>query len=319
MRILFITSTRIGDAVLSTGLLRHLQATHPDARFTIACGPIPAPLFAAVPGLERIFVLRKQSYARHWLKLWASSVPRFWDLIVDLRRSPMPYVLAARARRTLRAEKGGHQVERLATVLGLVPPPTPRLWLGAAEVADAERLIPSGGPVLGFGPTANWRPKTWPADRFAALAARLTAPEGILAGARIAVFGDASEREAAQPVIDSIPVERRIDLVGRIGLATVAACLARLSMYIGNDSGLMHMAAAVGTPTLGLFGPSRPEVYAPWGPHTAVAATAIPYKDLVAAPHFNHRDTKCLMESLTVDAAALTARALWYRRKGAAA
>src|SRR6185436_20774853 len=192
MRILFITSTRIGDAVLSTGLLRHLQATYPDARFTIACGPIPAPLFTAVPGLERIFVLTKQSYARHWLKLWASCAPRFWDLIVDLRRSPMPYVLAARRRRILRAEKGGHQVERLATVLGLNPPPAPRLWIGAAEAVEAERLIPPGGPVLGFGPTANWRPKTWPADRFAALAARLTAPESILAGARIAVFGDAS-------------------------------------------------------------------------------------------------------------------------------
>ena len=319
MRILFITSTRIGDAVLSTGLLRHLQATYPGARFTIACGPIPAPLFAAVPGLEDIFVLKKQPYGRHWLKLWARCAPRFWDLIVDLRRSPMPYVLAARRRRVLRAEKGGHQVERLATVLGLDPPPAPRLWIGAAEAAEAERLIPSGGLVLGLGPTANWRPKTWPADRFASLAARLTAPEGILAGARVALFGEASEREAAQPVIDSIPAERRIDLVGRIGLATVAACLARLSMYIGNDSGLMHMAAAVGTPTLGLFGPSPPEVYAPWGPHTAVAATSIPYKQLVAAPDFDHRDTKCLMESLSVDAAALTARALWYRRKGAAA
>jgi ADP-heptose:LPS heptosyltransferase len=319
MRILFITSTRIGDAVLSTGLLRHLQATHTDARFTIACGPSPAPLFAAVPGLERIIVLNKQPYAGHWLKLWAQCVPRLWDLIVDLRRSPMPYVLAAKRRRILRAEKGGHQVERLATVLKLDPPPAPKLWIGKAEADEAERLIPPGGLVLGLGPTANWRPKTWPAERFASLAARLTAPEGILAGARVAVFGDASERAAAQPVIDSIPAERRIDLAGRIGLSTVAACLARLSMYIGNDSGLMHMAAAVGTPTLGLFGPSPPDVYAPWGPHTAVAATAIPYKELVAAPDFDHRDTKCLMDSLSVDAAALTARALWYRRKGAAA
>ena len=50
MRILFITATRIGDAVLSTGLLAHLIEHHPEARITIACGPVAAPLFSAVPG-----------------------------------------------------------------------------------------------------------------------------------------------------------------------------------------------------------------------------------------------------------------------------
>jgi ADP-heptose:LPS heptosyltransferase len=310
MRILFITSTRIGDAVLSTGLLRHLHAVHPEALFTVACGPIPAPLFAAVPNLERIVVLEKKPWAGHWISLWLRCLPKLWDLIVDLRRSPMPYLLLARRRRVLDAQKGGHQVERVARVLGLDPPPAPRLWIGAQEAAEAARLVPDGGPVLGMGPTANWLPKTWPAERFAALAERIAAPAGILPGARVAIFGDAAERGLAQPVIDSIPAERRIDLVGKIGLATVAACLARCALYVGNDSGLMHMAAAVETPTLGLFGPSRPEVYAPWGAHAAAATTAIPYAQLVGAPGFDHRKTDCLMGSLSVDAAYDAARKL---------
>ena len=54
MRILFVTATRIGDAVLSTGLLSHLLDRYPMARLTIAAGPVAAPLFAAVPRLERI-------------------------------------------------------------------------------------------------------------------------------------------------------------------------------------------------------------------------------------------------------------------------
>jgi ADP-heptose:LPS heptosyltransferase len=302
MRILFITSTRVGDAVLSTGLLHHLLAAHPEARFTIACGPIPAPLFAAVPRLERILVLKKKPFAGHWLALWARCVPRFWSLIVDLRRSPVPYLLLARRRRFLDASKGGHQVERLSRVLDLDPPPAPHLWIDAREADQAARLIPTGGPVLGIGPTANWLPKTWPAERFAELAQRITAADGLFPTARVAIFGDAAERAAAQPVIDSIPAERRIDLVGKIGLATVAACLARCAFYIGNDSGLMHMAAAVGTPTLGLFGPSPPEVYAPWGAHAAAATTTIPFVRLVGAPGFDHRKTDCLMESLSVDA-----------------
>jgi ADP-heptose:LPS heptosyltransferase len=315
MRILFITSTRIGDAVLSTGLLRHLHAVHPEALFTIACGPLPAPLFAAMPNLEGIVILEKKPLAGHWLMLWARCLPRLWDLIVDLRRSPVTYLLFAHGRRVLSTQKSGHQVERLARIFGLDPAPAPQLWIASRQAGEAAQLIPSGGPVLGIGPTANWLPKTWPAERFAALAQRIIGPEGILPDARVAIFGGAAERSLAQPVIDSIPIERRIDLVGKIELAAAAACLARCALYVGNDSGLMHMAAAVGTPTLGLFGPSPPQIYAPWGAHTAAVTTEIPFERLVGTPDFDHRKTKCLMESLSVDAAFLAARELWRKQR----
>ena len=98
MRILFITATRVGDAVLSTGLLDHLIRENPEARVTVACGPMAAPLFEAVPNLERIIVLEKQAFSLHWGRLWAACVGRYWDVLVDLRNSPMPYLLAAGAR-----------------------------------------------------------------------------------------------------------------------------------------------------------------------------------------------------------------------------
>jgi ADP-heptose:LPS heptosyltransferase len=81
----------------------------------------------------------------------------------------------------------------------------------------------------------------------------------------------------------------------------------------------MHIAAASGTPTLGLFGPSPPTQYAPWGPRTAVAATPIPYEALVGAPDFDHRTTGTLMDSLTVDAAEAAAVALYRSVEGEAA
>ncbi len=320
MRILFITSTRLGDAVLSTGLLRHLAARYPDARITVACGPVPAPLFAAARAVERVIALEKRPFAGHWVRLWLACVPRFWDLIVDLRHSAVSRLLLARKVRALRRPDRGHQVERLATVLALDPPPAPSLSIPTREAEAAARLIPAGTPVLGLGPTANWPPKSWPADRFAALAARLTAADGILPGARIAVFGAADERAAAQKVLDAIPPARRIDLVGRAGIATVAACLARLTLYVGNDSGLTHMAAAVGTPTLALFGPSRPEIYAPWGARTAIARTILSYDELIGTPGYDHRDlTARLMDTLSVDAAVAAATALWRRCQGEAA
>lgn len=320
MRILFITSTRIGDAVLSSGLLAHLIGQHPGARITLACGPAPAPLFAGVPGLERLIVLKKAPLGGHWLKLWGATLPTRWHTIVDLRRTALAWlVLAGRRKRLAREAPGVHKVRQYARLLGLeADPPAPRIWTRAADEAAARQLIPEGLPVLALGPTANWPGKEWRAERFAALAERLTGPDGPLAGARLAVFAGPSERDRALPVLEAVPQARRIDLAGTIDLPTAHACLARATLYVGNDSGLMHLAAAAGAPTLGLFGPSRETFYAPWGKHAAAVRTKESFDDLVGAPGYDHRTTGTLMDGLSVDAAAEAAEAL-LRRAGACA
>ncbi len=321
MKILFITATRIGDAVLSSGLFAELVARYPKARFTVACGPAAASLFDAAPQVERIIVMHKRKWGGHWLDLWRICIrqPWGWGMVMDLRGSVIAHCLIARRRRIYRGATGGrHRLYALAKVLKLSAPPPPRLWTDHRHDTEAARLIPEGGPVLALGPTANWAGKIWPPENFVALGQRLTAPGGILPGARIAVFGAADERELAQPVIDAFSGEQIIDLVGGTDLATAAACLYRCAFYIGNDSGLMHMAAATGTPTLGLFGPSRDEIYAPWGVHTAVVRTAIAYDDLFPKD-YDHRTTGSLMGSLTVDAAETAARALWERCQSEAA
>jgi len=148
---------------------------------------------------------------------------------------------------------------------------------------------------------------------FARLVERLTAPGGILPAARVAVFAAAGERDQAAPVLASVPDSRRIDLVGAVDLPQAAACLERCALFVGNDSGLMHLAAAAGTRTLGLFGPSPEDRYAPWGPGAAFVRTRESYKELVEAPGFDHRRTGTLMDGLSVDAAVEAAEALWRR------
>jgi heptosyltransferase III len=120
------------------------------------------------------------------------------------------------------------------------------------------------------------------------------------------------------PLINALPAARCIDLVGKVDLLTAAAVLRRCGIFIGNDTGLTHLAAAAGTPTLGLFGPSPVEQYAPWGAHTATVSTAIAYRDLIP-PDFNRFTTDTLMDSLSVDAAEAGARGLWARIAGKAA
>ncbi|MFN7307946.1 MAG: glycosyltransferase family 9 protein, partial [Acetobacteraceae bacterium] len=267
MRILFISSTRIGDAVLSTGLLDHLMRAHPEARFTIVCGRVAEGVFRRMPRLERLISVEKRPYSLHWLEIWGQAAATRWDLVVDLRASAIAWLLWTRVRKIIQGgRRPGHRLTHLAALLGVDPPPLPVIWTAPEDTARAAALLPAGRPWLVLGPTANWHRKVWPAERFAELALRLTAPEGAFPGAGIAILGGPGdqERSMATPVLTALP--QALDLVGKLDLPEVAAVLARAAMFIGNDSGLMHLAAAAGAPTIGLFGPTPSDEYGPAGP-----------------------------------------------------
>lgn len=316
MRILFVTSTRIGDAVLTSGVLRHLVDAHPGAAITVACGPPAAPLFEAVPGLERLIVMAKKPWAGHWLRLWGETVTSYWDKIVDMRGSPMTALVPHGWRRSWRSIRTPeHRVMHFSRLIGLESPAAPHLYVHPRHTAAAAMLIPDGAPVLALGPTANWRGKEWPIERFIELARRLTASGAPLAGAPIAVFGAPGERAAAEPLLAAFAGPGLIDLAGRTELMTAFACLARARVYIGNDSGLMHMAAASGVATLGLFGPSPEIHYAPFGPDCAYVRTPESYRELMP-PGFDVNITHTLMGNLSVDTVEAAALKLIARTKG---
>ena len=267
MRILFISSTRIGDAVLSTGLLDHLMRAHPEARFTIVCGRVAEGVFRRMPQLDRLIAVEKRRYSLHWLDIWGQLATTRWDLVVDLRASAIAWLLWTRRRAVIQGgRRPGHRLTHLAALLGVEPPPLPVIWTAPEDTARAAALLPEGRPWLVLGPTANWHRKVWPAERFAELALRLTSPDGVFPGAGIAILGGPGdqERSMATPVLTALP--QALDLVGKLDLPEVAAVLARAAMFIGNDSGLMHLAAAAGAPTLGLFGPTPSDEYGPAGP-----------------------------------------------------
>jgi ADP-heptose:LPS heptosyltransferase len=263
--------------------------------------------------------MEKKRASLHWLDLWKACIGHRWDILVDLRRSPMSFTLRATERyRRGKRHTREHRVRQLAAVVSReTDPPAPMLWTNEAHRRAAADLIAEDGPVLALGPTANWPAKVWRAENFAELMRRITGPGGFLPGARVAVMGAAGERAMAQAVIDAIPAERRIDLVGRVDLLTAYACLQRCAFYIGNDSGLMHVAAASGVPTLGLFGPSEDVFYAPWGESCAAIRTRIPFQ-AIFPPGFDHRTSGTLMDTLSVEAAEAAARDLWKRTAGKA-
>ena len=312
-RILFITSNRIGDAMLSTGILDHLVHRYRESEVTVACGPAAVPLFESAANVISIIAMPKKKKSGHWVKLWRGVVATKWDIIVDLRASAIAWLLLADKRYVLDTSQSAdpvHRVIQLGNLLDLDPPPNPRVWLSRETRAAGEELIPKGGFVLALGPTANWTGKQWPAENFAEAALRLTAPGALFDGARIAVFGGAGEEHMAAPVLAALPAERTIDLVGKIDVATAAAALIPCTFFIGNDSGLMHIASSVGVPTLGLFGPSREEHYAPWGMFGGSVRTPESYDEIVGVENYDYSaEAPSHMRSLTVDCVVEAAEA----------
>ncbi|HEX6866239.1 MAG TPA: glycosyltransferase family 9 protein, partial [Caulobacteraceae bacterium] len=272
--ILFITATRIGDAVLASGLIKKLSDEIENARFTIAAGPPAAPLFADMPNLDEVVVMEKQRWGMHWLKLYQSARKRRWGLVVDMRGSALARFIDARRRVVKHKLPGAEPVHKVIEAARLLKveddPPDPFLFVSEDREDEAARLMAGKGPILAMGPAANWVGKTWPAERYARAAIELLGPNGPLPDGRLALFGGPEDRQNLEEVRRALSFDRTIDLVGRVDLLTAHACLKHARMFIGNDSGLMHLAAAAGTPTIGLFGPSDERLYAPWGKNTVV-------------------------------------------------
>ncbi|MGE0044919.1 MAG: glycosyltransferase family 9 protein [Hyphomonadaceae bacterium] len=302
-QILFIASTRIGDAVLSTGALAYAQTLAPGAGVTIACGHLPAPIFRATPNLKALHVLTKRRGDAHWFELWKALSGERFDLAIDLRGTLVTYALHAKKRivHRKRAEMR-HKVEELSALVGAPKAVAPKLHHDDQARADARGALDLSGPLLVLGAGANFIGKRWRPDRFAAVARRLTAPSGPLAGAAVALLGGPGDETIAHEIVESLDADgvRAHDLTGKLDLLACGAFLERATLFIGNDSGLMHIAAAAGAPTLGLFGPSDERIYGPWGAR-ARAVRGKSYDAIMAQGPLTAVD-RTLMDDLGVDA-----------------
>jgi lipopolysaccharide heptosyltransferase II len=240
------------------------------------------------PALDDVLVLERGNPARQW-RFARELRARRYDLVIDLTDSDRSALLARLSgapvrlgynsegrwrgclyTRIVEADRFGmHQVRyhlKATEALGLTgPPPPPVLTIGQEARSAADRLLKEAGidasrPLVCLHPGARWWFKSWPAERFAALADRVQTETS----AQALFLGGEPERGVAGRITESMKTPFR-SLVGRMGLQELAAMLARAALMVSNDNGPMHMAAALRVPVIGLFGPSDPAVWGPWG------------------------------------------------------
>lgn len=317
--ILFVAPERVDDAIFASGLIRRLVDEVPHARFTVVAGEAVAPLFRDTPGLERTILFEPTRSALRWLGLWRRVRGRRWGLVLDLRGSKVARFLHARRRGVARPHNPAlepvHKVIEAAQVLRIDDEaPAPFLFVGEETRAKADKLLAGSllggsGPILAVAPSADWVGKTWPAERFAIVVAELMGPKGPLHDGRLLLLGGPDDRWATETVRRVTPRGRLIDLLGKSDLLTLYACLQKARLFIGNEGPYLHLAAAAGAPSLGLFGPSNDRLLGPWGAHTRVVRGPRTYEQLRALDPtrslaVNH------MQDLAATKVAAAARAL---------
>jgi ADP-heptose:LPS heptosyltransferase len=263
--VLLVGLSNIGDAVLTTPVLNALHQLFPDAPLDIVADRRSADVYEPCPFRRTVFYKEKRTLLRGLPGLLRQLRRERYELVVDLRTDFLAYLVRARARLAKwRAQPyGPHAVERhmgvIASLYGAQALPAGSVWPGPEHHAAAARALAAGVRWLGIGPGARWPPKIWPAPRYVELIAALRTEFG-----GVALFGDRADAGAARAIAaaSSLPC---VDLCGRTTVLEAAATLGRCACFVGNDSGLGHLAAAMGTPTLTLFGPGDPARYRPWG------------------------------------------------------
>ncbi len=262
--ILFLAPEDLGEAVLATGALAH--ALQNGGRLIVVSSEAARPLFRAAPGLVALHELpRRAGVARAWAASRELSRLRV-DLLIDAREGWLGQSLAAPRRVMLKpGAMLRHRSEEWAEAIGAERALAPKLWLDPAARAAADAV--AEGPIIAIAPGGADEAKRWPAERFAAIARRLVS--GPLAQAQVVVLGaGARDDEITRAIVSSLDADGIVarDLGRKLDLLASAALLERATLCIGNDNALTHIAAAVGAPTLTLFGPTDERVRAPFGP-----------------------------------------------------
>ncbi|MGH7497145.1 MAG: glycosyltransferase family 9 protein [bacterium] len=305
-RILIMRLRGIGDVVLTLPLLDNLRLAFPQAQIDYLTEPPSAPLLQNHPALQEVLVLAHKSWKRlapleqarsHWSFVRALRGRRY-DWVIDLFGNPRTalLVLLSGARRRIGFNFRGrrhaynviveprgdrlHAIEFNLDVLRAlrVPILTDTLSLPIANDAAAfvgrfwlQHALDSSPMVIGINAFGGWYTKRWPLPAFAELGTRLQRESN----AKIVLLWGPGEREEVNQLAGMMKTPPL--LAPETTLPQLAALLARMDLLVANDSGPMHLSAAVSTPVVAIFGPTRPDLQGPWGAgHTVVLKSGLP-------------------------------------------
>lgn len=316
----------VGDTILTYPTVQRLKTLFPRSHLTILVPSHLVDLWETFPYVDEIIPFQKRrGFGSFWhdLKISSSLRQKKFHLAIILPRSfhSAFQVYLARIPTRIGYQDGGrsfllthsiprteetlhihrvHYYQKLTDSLGRAEgSPSPRIFLREEDRRWAEEMLKNldlldGRFLVGMNPGATYGlAKCWYPDRFGELGRRILSKSK----ATVLLFGKEEERPVAKEILHHLK-QKEIDLTGQTGLLQLAALLERCHLLVTNDTGTMHVATAVGTPVVAIFGSTDPSTTGPWGDGHVVIK-----KDVPCSPCLKRvcpTDHRC-MELITVD------------------
>lgn len=295
-RVLAIRLRSIGDALLMTPSLHAIKRQYPDSSLSVLVEPSAAGIFQGNPDIDAVIVVagkrqcqgsslsRRYRYLKSIIQIYNQRFTAVFDFHGGPRSGILTWLSNAAVRVGHRdyqnswayTHKVGtdtkrdsiHSVERqLSLVTGVgIPPAEKNLVLNVSQAARQfltrrqPDLLQASTPIIAFHLWSHTQKKTWPASETAKVANSFIATHN----ARILLLGSPNEQSQIDSVAALLTRQPTIFCGDEFGLQELAAVLEKVKLYIGNDSGPTHMAAALRLPIVVLFGGSNPAVWHPW-------------------------------------------------------
>jgi heptosyltransferase-2 len=314
-RILVIQTAFIGDVILTLPLIQVLKDFFAGAVIDIVVVPRSAEVCSNHPDVGEVVVYDKRGKDKGvggLLRMVRALRKRRYDLALAPHRSLRSAMLAFLAGIPLRIgfrrsvgrflftkrveyQEDVHEVERnlaLLTAVGIesVPKELPRVVPGNKEKLQVDRLLATAGwgpavRMIAIAPGTVWNTKRWLKERFAELAGMMATE-----GTKVVLIGGPEDRELCEEIRSQSRSADVLNATGELSLLGSAELIRRCDVAVSNDSAPLHLAVAVGTPVVAIFGATVPEFgFAPYGPHDAV----VEVRGLTCRPCSIHGGPEC--------------------------
>ena len=294
MKILVISSNLIGDNILSSGVLQHFLKNYSNPKFTLITGPTAYQLYEHFPNLEQKIIIKKKKYNLHWFIILQKCLFKKWDIVIDFRSSLLSYFLAKKKKYIFVKNNKNFHLEQLNQLfkfncLNL------KIFNSDQEHEIAEKYIDKKYKHVVICPGGNWKPKIWSVENYNKLIKKILVKYNQVKF--ILVGSSNEEKNLFKDIVKEIDKEYLINLMGK-SLTLTSSFMKKSNLFVGNDSGLMHLSVSSSLTTIALFGPTNDKIYGHKGNNSFVIRTSESYENL----RNNIIDeNKSYMDSIKVD------------------
>jgi heptosyltransferase-2 len=277
----------LGDAVMALPAVRNIKTMIVDDVLTVAAPEKLAALWEKCPFVDNVVALEKPKNLRHTAKqlregkygsiilfpnslrsaaeAWQAGIPQRIGYSLDARRLLLTHALPAPPRNPARLHQRYYYLDLVTAIGGPSDASLPKLRKDPTTVSGARGFVLAVCPGAEYGPA-----KRWPVENFIAVARHFIATRK----ARVVLLGATGDRAVAEEFAKQVPsAENR---VGQTSLAEFIGALVSARLVLCNDSGAMHVASALGVPTLTIFGSTEPQLTGPMGPRARVLRHHVP-------------------------------------------